>query len=161
VDPDFLDLLADNDDNALLVLIHWCAIMHRSNNRTVYAWAYRTTWYAINRLHNREQWTDLLVWPLHAMRKSESDHDSLTATTESLNISVTSAQEDTLVLPSLAHMEKFPVDLRTEPGTVHRCNSVSDSTESSSPPSEFSTLDVTSGRLIVVNVRQTANAHKL
>lgn len=124
--------------------------MHRSNNRTVYGWAYRTAWYAINRLHNREQWEELLVWPLQALCQSESDHESLAAMTKRLNLEITPAQEDALVLPTLAHMERFPVEVRTEPGTVHRCRSPSDSNRSSSPASDSSTLDAKSGTLTMV-----------
>ncbi|KAL5380629.1 hypothetical protein DPSP01_007692 [Paraphaeosphaeria sporulosa] len=60
--PEFLDLVAGGDDTALLILIHWTAIMSRSSKPFVKAWAVRAGLSTVNRL--KGNWHEQLAWPL-------------------------------------------------------------------------------------------------
>ncbi|KAF2685468.1 hypothetical protein K458DRAFT_403644 [Lentithecium fluviatile CBS 122367] len=68
VTPEFLDLLADDDDVALLIFVHWAAIMHRSCKPVVRSWAKRVAFYAIDRL--QDTWGEQLAWPLQVFSPS-------------------------------------------------------------------------------------------
>ncbi|KAJ4377293.1 hypothetical protein N0V83_000117 [Neocucurbitaria cava] len=73
VTPEFLDLLADRDDVALLLVIHWCAVLHRSPKPSVYKWAHRAACYALDNLSDRSRWENLLAWPLQTFREPRND----------------------------------------------------------------------------------------
>ncbi|PSN74457.1 hypothetical protein BS50DRAFT_670850 [Corynespora cassiicola Philippines] len=64
--PEYLDLFAENDDVALLIFIHWCAIMYRSRKRWFFtSWSKRAALKAIQNLS--EDWGELLTWPLETL----------------------------------------------------------------------------------------------
>jgi hypothetical protein len=65
VSPEFLDLVAMGDDTALLVLIHWTAVMSRSTKPFVKAWAVRAGLSAVSRLQG--EWGEQLAWPLEVL----------------------------------------------------------------------------------------------
>jgi hypothetical protein len=63
VNAEFIDLLAEGDDIALLIFIHWCAIMYMSQKRRfVTAWSKRAVTIAVR--HLKRSWEDVLAWPL-------------------------------------------------------------------------------------------------
>ena len=63
---EYLDLFAENDDVALLIFIHWCAIMYRSRKRWFFtSWSKRAALKAIQNLS--EDWGELLTWPLETL----------------------------------------------------------------------------------------------
>lgn len=62
VSEKFLALLVDEDDIALLILIHWCAILDMGPTRWfLKSWPRRTAASAFSRL--TVNWEDLLTWP--------------------------------------------------------------------------------------------------
>jgi hypothetical protein len=63
--PGFLDLVALGDDTALLVLIHWTAVMSRSTKRFIKMWAIRAGLSAVSRLQG--DWREQLAWPLEVL----------------------------------------------------------------------------------------------
>ncbi|KAF2871089.1 hypothetical protein BDV95DRAFT_54262 [Massariosphaeria phaeospora] len=65
VTPEYLELLADKDDIALLIFIHWCAIMFRTPKWFLSAWAKRAAFLAVDHLHG--DWGHVLSWPLRAL----------------------------------------------------------------------------------------------
>lgn len=62
--PKFVDLVAVGDDTALLVLIHWTAVMSRSSKPFIHAWAVRAGLSTVDRLEGN--WDEQLAWPLAA-----------------------------------------------------------------------------------------------
>jgi hypothetical protein len=70
--PAFLDILPD-DEVALLLVVHWAALLYRSPKPYVFAWARRVAMYAIGRLKQKERWESLLVWPLEVLQASKSE----------------------------------------------------------------------------------------
>lgn len=71
LDPMFLQLLADGDDFASLLVVYWSAILYRSPKPAVYEWARRTAWYTIGKLKERSKWETLLIWPLQILGGSK------------------------------------------------------------------------------------------
>jgi hypothetical protein len=69
---EFLDLLANNNDIAMLLVIYWSAVLHRSPKPSVSSWAKRAVQYAMKRLSEKEKWENLLVWPLHVLREDKT-----------------------------------------------------------------------------------------
>lgn len=65
IDTHFLELLASGDDIALLVFVHWAAIMARSTKPFVKLWATRAGMSEVHRLEGR--WSEQLVWPLEVL----------------------------------------------------------------------------------------------
>lgn len=63
--PEFLDLVAIGDDIALLILVHWTAIMSRSSKPFVASWAVRAGLSTIGRL--KGHWAEQLAWPLEIL----------------------------------------------------------------------------------------------
>jgi hypothetical protein len=62
VSTEFLQCLAEDDDAALLILIYWCAIMHRGPKRWFFErWLTRTA--TIARAKLTRDWADALLWP--------------------------------------------------------------------------------------------------
>ena len=62
VPPAFVRLLSEGDDVATLILIYWCAFMHRSPSQWFLEyWPRRTAASAMERLTG--SWTDVLTWP--------------------------------------------------------------------------------------------------
>jgi hypothetical protein len=62
VNAEYLDLLAEGDDIALLILIHWCAVMYMSPKRWfVTAWSKKAATVAAVKL--KKGWEGLLAWP--------------------------------------------------------------------------------------------------
>ncbi|KAF2661787.1 hypothetical protein K491DRAFT_386290 [Lophiostoma macrostomum CBS 122681] len=58
----FVQLLSEGDDIATLILIYWCAFMHRSPSRWfLESWPRRTAASAMRKL--TENWTEILTWP--------------------------------------------------------------------------------------------------
>jgi hypothetical protein len=70
--PAFLDILPD-DEVALLLVVHWAALLYRSPKPYVFAWARRVAMYAIGQLKQKERWESLLVWPLQVLQASKSE----------------------------------------------------------------------------------------
>lgn len=60
--PEFLDLVAVGNDTALLILIHWAAVMATSTKPFVKAWAVRAGLSAVSRLEG--EWPEQMGWPL-------------------------------------------------------------------------------------------------
>lgn len=61
----FLDVLAMGDDVALLVFIHWAAIMSRDHKDFLKAWAVRAGMWAVHRV--KGNWSEQLAWPLELL----------------------------------------------------------------------------------------------
>jgi hypothetical protein len=62
VNAEYLDLLAEGDDIALLIFIHWCAVMYLSPKRWfVTAWSKRAAMVATGNL--KKDWGNALAWP--------------------------------------------------------------------------------------------------
>ncbi|PVI01708.1 hypothetical protein DM02DRAFT_613426 [Periconia macrospinosa] len=103
---DYFNLLAAENDLALLILIHWCAVMHRVFKRWfLQKWPQRAVGLAMARLSG--QWTDLLTWPCLVFgcsltRPSAIEHDgnpdpTVAGTTKSPMLgAVADADPDTL-----------------------------------------------------------------
>jgi hypothetical protein len=70
--PTFLDILPD-DEIALLLVVHWAAVLYRSPKPYVFAWAKKAALYAIAQLKQRDRWESLLVWPMQVLQASKSD----------------------------------------------------------------------------------------
>ncbi|KAF2269420.1 hypothetical protein CC78DRAFT_574982 [Lojkania enalia] len=63
ITEEYLNLVEENDDIAILILIHWAAIMYTSPRRWfITTWAQRTAMMSIQKL--KGDWGDLLTWPL-------------------------------------------------------------------------------------------------
>lgn len=61
VTPEYLEVLAEGDDIALLIFIHWCVVMYMSPKRWfVTAWAKRAAVFAVGKL--KAEWGELLAW---------------------------------------------------------------------------------------------------
>jgi len=67
--PEFFDLVGKRNDIALLILVHWCAILYSSPKPCVKLWAHRTAYHAIDELRSPGWWNDLLAWPLRALSR--------------------------------------------------------------------------------------------
>jgi hypothetical protein len=62
VSSEFVQLLSEGDDVATLILIYWCAFMHRSPSQWFLEyWPRRAATFAVGRLTG--SWTDILTWP--------------------------------------------------------------------------------------------------
>ncbi|CAI6341413.1 unnamed protein product [Periconia digitata] len=61
---EFLDLVEQKNEFALLLVIHWCGLLYRSNKPGVKAWAYRAGHDALSGIQHPEWWSDALDWPL-------------------------------------------------------------------------------------------------
>jgi hypothetical protein len=62
VSDDFVRLLCDGDDSALLIFVYWCLLMHRSPKLWFMSdWAYRDARLAIKAMQDTS--TELLDWP--------------------------------------------------------------------------------------------------
>lgn len=63
VSEEYLTLLSEGDDTALLIFIYWCAILHRSPKRWfITAWSKRAALQAVGML--KADWSDVLAWPI-------------------------------------------------------------------------------------------------
>jgi hypothetical protein len=68
VGEEYLALLSDADEIALLILIYWCAIMYQSPRRWfITAWAKRTGLLAKSLLN--ANWDETLAWPLDVLNR--------------------------------------------------------------------------------------------
>jgi hypothetical protein len=65
--PEYFDLIVDGDDVAIVIFIHWVAMLHESNKPSVIAWSERAAFWATTRL--QADWSHLLAWPLQLLKQ--------------------------------------------------------------------------------------------
>ncbi|OAL43113.1 hypothetical protein IQ07DRAFT_637272 [Pyrenochaeta sp. DS3sAY3a] len=85
VTPEFFDLLDDKDDLALLLVIHWCAVLYRSPKPSVTKWANRAARFAMDSLQDRSKWENLLVWPLQSLSEPRREYAGVAEAQQSLH----------------------------------------------------------------------------
>jgi hypothetical protein len=61
--PEFLELLDEEDGMALMVVLYWSVVLWRSPMPAVWKWAYRTAHFLMRILQCRAEWCSLLEWP--------------------------------------------------------------------------------------------------
>ena len=135
VNPEFLDLLADKDDVALLLVIHWCAVLHRSPKPSVFKWAHRAACFAIHNLSDRPRWEGLLVWPLQTFREPQIDRTYEARIEKDLQLSNAFVPEQAAVLFNLSYPESNPVAMKAATTTSL---SPQDAVSAAASPSETS-----------------------
>ncbi|KAL5117491.1 hypothetical protein ACEQ8H_004656 [Pleosporales sp. CAS-2024a] len=96
LDSDFLDILAMDDSIALILVIHWCAVLYWSPKPSVFLWAKRTANYAAERLLDRDSWRSLLRWPFNALHMDKGEHLTILPIKNSSRILDLSKQMDLL-----------------------------------------------------------------
>jgi hypothetical protein len=111
VRPEFLSLLADDDEIALLLVIHWCAVLCRSPKPFVFQWALRTGYYAISRLRSPSKWENLLIWPLQTFGKRCNDVTDVAPTANGLPAPSSMLSGQTTIVSKLARDSKVPVSM--------------------------------------------------
>jgi hypothetical protein len=111
VRPEFLSLLADDDEIALLLVIHWCAVLCRSPKPFVFQWALRTGYYAISRLRSPSKWENLLIWPLQTFGKRCNDVTDVAPTANGLPARSSMLSGQTTIVSKLARDSKVPVSM--------------------------------------------------
>jgi hypothetical protein len=94
----FLDLVADDDEVALLLIIHWSVLIYQSPKASVSLWAKRTAKYAIKLLKARERWRNLLARPIQALQLCESEHLALPTVNDGLKFISMNKQRDDLYI---------------------------------------------------------------
>jgi hypothetical protein len=142
LDPRFFDIVAQDDQVALLLVIHWAAVLYRSTKPAVFLWAKKAATYAIGRLEEREQWENLLVWPLQVLHGSKGGQmETLDKGERSKMLEVSKHMEAMSVSEDTHHniSSTFPVEnWQPEPAILHN-SSISMTTSSSiSDPADWS-----------------------
>jgi hypothetical protein len=115
VDDAFLDLLPE-DEVALLIVIHWAAVIYRSPKPPVFHWAKRVAMYALGQLEQREKWESLLVWPLQVLQVSKNPQMDMMAKGEHDKMLEVSKSLAAMKISEDAH---FDVSLPISPGGWH------------------------------------------
>lgn len=70
--PQFLEMLKEEDDMALLLVLYWSVVLWRSPMPAVWKWAYRTAHFAMRTLQCRSEWRPLLEWPYRVLTTAAS-----------------------------------------------------------------------------------------
>lgn len=79
VDQEYLDLLARKDQMALVILVHWCAVMKSSPKKWfMEGWAENVSRPAIP--HIGQEWDDVMEWPLSRIRAASDLTPALDST---------------------------------------------------------------------------------
>ncbi|CAO2647185.1 Nn.00g081070.m01.CDS01 [Neocucurbitaria sp. VM-36] len=112
VTPEFLDLLADKDDVALLLVIHWCAVLYRSPKPSVCKWAHRAAYFAIHSLSDRSRWDSLLIWPLQTFCEPRIDPGFEARLAKASQLSNAVVPEQAAALFNLSYSESNSVALK-------------------------------------------------
>lgn len=89
---EFLDLLEEEDDMAMLLILYWSVVLWRSPMPAVWKWAYRTAQFILRILQCKTKWRALLEWPRHVLCTAASPGSGQTFGGSSGSVS--SGQED-------------------------------------------------------------------